>query len=105
MHETVPRRHKQVLHEDGALVPVDDLRRDAIGAEWPDEATVPNGGRSLDHRTALADNHSVETAAFVEVGARKVDFTQVSSIVHVEEQRVQVGGETDTWADRYINKI
>lgn len=97
VHETVARRHKAMFHVDGLLVPVDDARRDAERAKGSYEAPIADGRGALDDAAAVPDDGAVELGAFVEVDARKVDFAQIAGVVHVVEERVQVGGDADAW--------
>lgn len=102
MHETIPGRHEKVLHENRALVPVDDLRCDPIRSKRSDEPSIANRGGSLHNGAPFADDRSIETTPLVEIGPSKVDFTKIASVVHVKEERVQVVGEADAWNGQYV---
>lgn len=66
------------------------LRGDGVAGEGAHEASVADGAGALDDGTALGADGAVEPCALVEVDARKVKLPQVTSVVHVVQQRVHV---------------
>lgn len=81
------------------------LRRDLVTGEYPDVATIPDGGRSLQNLPALAQHLPVETGALEEVGACKVQFPEVAAVVHVIQERVNVVRETGAWTGEENNRF
>lgn len=66
------------------------LRGDGVAREGAHEASVADGAGALDDGAALGADGAVEPRALVEVDARKVKLPQVTSVVHVVQQRVHV---------------
>lgn len=66
------------------------LRSDGVAGEGSHEASVADGAGALDDGAALGADGAVEPCALVEVDACKVKLPQVTSVVHVVQQRVHV---------------
>jgi len=61
-----------------------------------DEAAVADGGRPLKNRTAHPGDGAIQIGPLVKIHAGKVQFTKVSSVVHVVQQSVHIVGETES---------
>lgn len=66
------------------------LRGDGVAGEGAHKASVADGAGALDDGAALGADGAVEPRALVKVDARKVKLPQVTSVVHVVQQRVHV---------------
>jgi len=61
-----------------------------------DEAAVADGGRSLKNRTAHPCDGAIQIGPLVKIHAGKVQFTKVSSVVHVVQQSVHIVGQAES---------
>lgn len=93
VHETVTSADKPVFHVNGVLVPVDDPGRYGVQAKCPDELPVPDVGAALHRQAAFLADGPPQTGALVELHSGEIYLSQVSRIVHVEQQDIHVRGQ------------
>lgn len=92
--EVVAPTHEPMLHVNRISVPVNDPGRYAVQAERPDELPVPDAGATLHGKPTLVPDRFPQPCARVELGPGEVHLSQVPWVVHVEQQKVHVRGQT-----------
>lgn len=79
-----------VFDENIFLVPVDNLRGDLEPLKDSNEPAKPNVARAQKNLALLASYDIPQTGPDVEINSRHVNFSQISRVVHVSEDHIDI---------------
>lgn len=90
-HEPI-ERHELLLEVDCLVVPPNQLGRDFVCVEDGNGSAIADGRRALDGTSAVLLDRRVDSGQAVVVETSEVELANVSRVVHVANENVDVLG-------------